>query len=571
MKMTDAFRPHFDEQFLAKYSISKRIGEGGMGTVYRAVQRDLGRTVAVKCIIPAISGGFESSDIARFKREARVLTKFRHPNIVEVYDFGISTTPYLVIEYLEGKSLREYLDEKGSRSLKEALPIAEQILAGIEHAHQNKVLHRDLKPGNIFCLDDGRVKLLDFGLAKREDQKTQITVTGTGVGTPYYCSAEQMQGDPLTPASDLFSFGVIFYEMLSGRLPYKNDTFDGVYHEKMTGDLLSLKLAAKRQLPPRVVQVVDGLLHPDPDARPTIEEIVNELWQKSTTPKERRASAETVPRHDIEQSVADCGKASQTQVTSAKKSHTFALGLSLMVFITLFILYFLSSKGGSPTDKAALGRVDIKIVQVKTFSAKLKVTSALPGRLFLSLNDSATNEQVGPTGTYDRAKEWEVELSSLRANHIYAATALVRDKRTDWRSEKKVCTKKVEFIHSQRCFIGKSPTKLFKGPREFIAVAGDDQVIACADMSKDKADLWSTWSRGGGGMWMCHDESHLYALALNFMLRAYKWSDGNVTWQRQLNPKTDRLFHFVNDTLIFLVKKEGLLAIDCRVERTNGS
>jgi eukaryotic-like serine/threonine-protein kinase len=234
-----------------KYRLEERLGEGGMGTVYRATHLLIERNVAIKVLSPR----FVTDDAARerFRREARAAGRLQHTNAVTVTDFGETREGlvYLVMELLEGKSLREVLAHDAPLDPARAVSLMLQISAAVEAAHEAGIIHRDLKPGNIFLVQRPDspyiVKVLDFGIAKivADDGEFNVadTLTGTGVmiGTPRYMSPEQCDGAPLTPASDVYSLGVILYEMLTGQTP-----FTGV-----SPLALALKHSSESPRPPR--------------------------------------------------------------------------------------------------------------------------------------------------------------------------------------------------------------------------------------------------------------------------------------------------------------------------------
>ncbi len=221
---------------LGPYVIQAQLGAGGMGEVYRARDTRLGREVAVK-VMPA-SFASDADRLRRFEQEARAVAALNHPNILAVHDIGTQDgTPYIVTELLEGRTLREQLDD-GALPVRKALDYAKQISAGLAAAHSGGVVHRDLKPENIFCTKDGRVKILDFGLAKQnlspaahaaatmsgETIPDAQTEPGVVMGTVGYMSPEQVRGAAADQRSDLFSLGAILYEMLSGQRAFKRDT-----------------------------------------------------------------------------------------------------------------------------------------------------------------------------------------------------------------------------------------------------------------------------------------------------------------------------------------------------------
>jgi eukaryotic-like serine/threonine-protein kinase len=218
---------------LGPYEIISLIGAGGMGEVYRARDTRIQREVAIKCLPHTFSEDPER--LERFEREATLAGSLNHPNLVTIHDVGTHEgAPFVVMELLRGRTLRDEL-RRGSRlAVPTAINYALQIASGLGAAHEQGIVHRDLKPGNLFITDDGRVKILDFGLAKIvpavSDEATirreldYATGRGMILGTVPYMSPEQLNGEPVDPRSDIFSFGVILYEMLSGRDPFKRDS-----------------------------------------------------------------------------------------------------------------------------------------------------------------------------------------------------------------------------------------------------------------------------------------------------------------------------------------------------------
>ncbi len=216
---------------LGPYEVQAPLGAGGMGEVYRARDERLGREVAVK-VLPAEALA-DPDRLRRFEQEARAAGALNHPNLLTVFDTGQHEgNPYVVFELLEGATLRQVVG-RAALPARKAVDYAVQIAQGLAAAHEKGIVHRDLKPENLFVTRDGRVKILDFGLAKlrpafdprapREEGATISTATGAGVvlGTVGYMSPEQVRGDPADHRSDIFAFGAVFHEMLSGERPFR--------------------------------------------------------------------------------------------------------------------------------------------------------------------------------------------------------------------------------------------------------------------------------------------------------------------------------------------------------------
>jgi len=205
-----------------RYEIIRRVGVGGMADVYLAEDTQLGREVALKILHPQYAS--DDSFVERFRREALSAAKLQHPNIVQIYDSGREADfNFIVMEYVEGQSLKDYLSEEGPLEIGEASRIAREVLTALAYAHRTGLVHRDIKPGNILLSQDGKVQVTDFGIARAE-AGSSMTQTGTILGTAYYLSPEQAQGLPLDGRSDIYSLGVVLYEMLTGRRPFEGDS-----------------------------------------------------------------------------------------------------------------------------------------------------------------------------------------------------------------------------------------------------------------------------------------------------------------------------------------------------------
>ncbi|MBB5172127.1 Stk1 family PASTA domain-containing Ser/Thr kinase [Texcoconibacillus texcoconensis] len=205
-----------------RYELQEVIGGGGMADVYLAYDTILNRSVAVKVLKLEFSQ--DQDFIARFRREAQAATSLSHPNVVNIYDVGEEGNwYYIVMEYVSGMTLKQWIQNQGRLSLQETVQTMRQIIAAISHAHENRIVHRDIKPHNILIRDDGAAKVTDFGIARAVSEAT-ITRTNSVLGSVHYLSPEQARGGHVTEKSDLYALGVVMYEMLTGKVPYEGDT-----------------------------------------------------------------------------------------------------------------------------------------------------------------------------------------------------------------------------------------------------------------------------------------------------------------------------------------------------------
>ena len=205
-----------------RYEILEILGEGGMAFVYKARDTQLERFVAIKTLKPNYVN--QETFVDRFKREAKTAANLNHPNIVQIFDWGIEEEPYFVMEYIEGNTLTSIIAKNRTISLSDILFIGAQVSSGLHAAHQKGLVHRDIKPGNIMITPDRKVKVTDFGIVSLQNEESDITKTGSILGTASYISPEQAQGKPVSIESDLYSLGTVLYELIAGKAPFSGDS-----------------------------------------------------------------------------------------------------------------------------------------------------------------------------------------------------------------------------------------------------------------------------------------------------------------------------------------------------------
>jgi serine/threonine protein kinase len=276
-----------------KFKINKRLGAGGMATVYKATQINLGREVALKIIHPNLVNDNES--ISRFYREARDLATLSHPSIVTVYDFGTEEGyHYISMEYLQGKNLTEVIRQEGRLDELKIVKYIAPIADALNHLHENGLIHRDIKSSNIFISSNDRAVLMDFGIAFHQDKT--ISMSGAILGTVEYMSPEQARGDVIDRRSDIFSLGLVLYEAITGRVPFYSDnptsTLYKVVHEPPPPIPDDIKISKELK------NLVLSTLEKDPDQRPQNTTIIYEILNSIVTLSEinRRKSHEEIKK-----------------------------------------------------------------------------------------------------------------------------------------------------------------------------------------------------------------------------------------------------------------------------------
>ena len=247
-----------------RYEIVQLLGEGGMSYVYKANDKQLKRTVAIKTLKPNYVQ--QEKFVERFKREAQTVANLNHPNIVQIFDWGIGDEPFFVMEYIEGNTLTSIIAKRRTISLNDVLFIGAQVSSGLQAAHSKGLVHRDIKPGNIMITPEGKVKVTDFGIVSLQNEESDITKTGSILGTASYISPEQAQGKPVSKESDLYSLGTVLYELITGRPPFEGDTPIATATKHITDKPEKLSVI-RPDIPKGVENAVLKLLHKYPKDR----------------------------------------------------------------------------------------------------------------------------------------------------------------------------------------------------------------------------------------------------------------------------------------------------------------
>lgn len=274
-----------------RYELQELIGGGGMADVYKAQDKLLDRAVAVKILHQQYANDAEF--VEKFRREATAAAKLAHPNIVNIYDVGEDGgSQYIVMEYVSGPTLKEVIQQKGCLEPIESVRIAKEIASALESAHRNNLVHCDIKPHNILVMPDGHIKVTDFGIARAVSAST-MTYSGSVMGSVHYFSPEQAKGTVITTKSDVYSLGVVLYEMLTGQLPFNGETSVSIALKHLQEEPVPIR-QLNPSIPPVLEAIVQKAMSKDPADRPSSTELYADLNQAKAMLADRGTSQEAV-------------------------------------------------------------------------------------------------------------------------------------------------------------------------------------------------------------------------------------------------------------------------------------
>lgn len=347
-----------------RYEVIRSIGEGGMANVYLGYDTILDRNVAIKILRGDLSN--DEKFVRRFQREALSASSLAHPNIVEMYDVGEDDgLYYIVMEYIEGKTLKQLLKKRGSLTLSEVIDIMLQLTDGMAHAHDSYIIHRDLKPQNVMIRDDGQIKITDFGIAMALNS-TQLTQTNSVMGSVHYLPPEQASGKGCTIKSDIYSMGIIFYELLSGSLPFRGDNAVEIALKHMRDPLPSL-MEDNSAIPQSIENIIMKATAKNPknryeDARSMHEDLLtalddermNEEPYQYKYPEHDSDSTKKIKKiEDIDEKRADETEniAMKVEDSGDKKNKRIIIILAIIfgiLLVTLLIIFFVVPAFSNP-------------------------------------------------------------------------------------------------------------------------------------------------------------------------------------------------------------------------------
>ena len=337
------------ERTLARrYELLELIGGGGMADVYKAHDKLLDRPVAVKILHAQFSN--DADFIDKFHREAQGAARLAHPNIVNIYDVGEEAgSHYIVMEYVPGDTLKTRIQQEGHLSVEESLQIAKDIASALEQAHRNNLVHCDIKPHNILMMPDGHIKVADFGIARAVTAST-MTYSGSVIGSVHYFSPEQAKGSMITPKSDIYSLGVVMYEMLTGQLPFTGETSVGIAIKHLQEEAPTVR-QADPSIPPVVEAIVSKAMGKVAEERPSATEMIRDIEQAESMLYQKTASAvpdpfatQVLPRVSADMPVSHARQSVEPaeEKSSVFKSKKFVLGLVAILIMGFFVGSFLS-------------------------------------------------------------------------------------------------------------------------------------------------------------------------------------------------------------------------------------
>ncbi len=418
-----------------RYRLTQTVGEGGMAVVYLARDLLLNREVAVK----VLRDQYASDDmfLERFRREGQIAAGMTHPNIVSVYDVGNDgNLHYIVMEHIRGPNLKELIYQQGPFSVDGAVFIVGQVASALDYAHQRGLVHRDIKPQNILVDRDGNAKVVDFGIAKGL-RDPGLTETGTGMGTVHYVSPEQARGLEIGPASDLYSTGVVLFEMLTKQLPFDGETPVAIAMKHVT-DVPPTPSTINPKIPPQIDRIILKSLAKDPrDRYPSgaAFETALRFWREPipTRPAPSRASPNRPVRATTGRSERDRARSPQPRVPAARRPLpranrrapanelgcvTWLVGILLLLVIVAVVLALLQwGPDLFESDRAASASGDNPAASTERFSPPS------PATVELTLEPTQTASAPTATETQPPASAQTPELRNLRVSEARSAVA----------------------------------------------------------------------------------------------------------------------------------------------------
>ena len=324
-----------------EYQILSEIGAGGMATIYKAIQKTLGRPVAIKELKRTYHA--DAQLVQRFEREAKMSASFQHENIVHIYDYWKKPACCIVMEYVDGTDLADILEITGFLPVDVGVMIALQVCSALDYAHMRGLIHRDIKPSNIMIKRNGEVKLMDFGIAHTKKMQT-LTQPGTFLGTPAYMSPEQILGQPLDAQSDIFSFGIVLYEIFTGTKPFLDEETRSVSAKILKDKFLSPRRLNK-YVPRRVQRIIRKCLRKKPQRRyDSMLELAKALGKSIAGRTNKSVSLKRISDYLVENNVMEAPSESETVMITKVPGR--GILRKLLTAVTILIIFGLIGWAG---------------------------------------------------------------------------------------------------------------------------------------------------------------------------------------------------------------------------------
>ncbi len=385
------------KQMREGYEIVAELGSGGMALVYKAVQKSLGRFVAIKELHKSLHG--DPQQVQRFEREAKTSASFQHENIVHIYDYWPAPHYSIVMEFVDGTDLSQILDQGGPLPVSVGVMIALQACIALDYAHHAGFIHRDIKPGNIMVKRNGEVKLMDFGIAHTRHLQP-LTLPGTFLGTPAYMSPDQILGLQLDARSDIFSLGIVLYEMFTGVKPFEDED-----DHNLTARILESKFRAPRRInsdiPRRLQRIIKKCLKKKPQRRFTnMQELGRALGKLVRGKTDKAGSRKTIEAYLIQAGVFRAATGAATEVIpaarrSSRSRYTAAIiaVAVLLALATAYVAYHFRGRAERAETRASSPAPDVGIRSLGTS------TTPAPGAEPAQSAPSSTAAPPAPTAT----------------------------------------------------------------------------------------------------------------------------------------------------------------------------
>ena len=395
-----------------RYRLIELIGEGGMAQVYKAECSLLCRTVAVKILRPQYASDAEF--VERFRREARAAASLSHPHIVNIYDVGQENgMDYIVMEYIPGDTLKNIIIQKAPLAVEQALDITRQIAEGLQHAHQRNIVHRDIKPHNILVTPDGQIKVTDFGIA-RAISAGSLTQAGTVVGSVQYSSPEQAKGEEVGPQSDLYSLGCVFYELLTGTVPFKGDTPVSIAIQHLQEEITPVR-EIRSDISPVVENIIKKATAKDPAKRyPSAMAMLKDI-----TAVQLKANREKGLVDDTDLPTQRWTPVAHERHLTNRKNKRWlwwlfaSLGASL-VLLTLIILFMMNVFSPPRPEVVVPNLVGKELSEAREILNKNKLKIKILNRLYSSVYPS--NTIISQKPLYGQKKRADTEIEVVVSN-----------------------------------------------------------------------------------------------------------------------------------------------------------